>query len=90
MYFPTVKHAIEWSMKTGQLRNVESARVSVRGQLRLLDEGELEELKGGSLFGKCVQFSCFEQKSFKIKVDRNFVITIVDCKLFLQPRVLCQ
>lgn len=45
VYFPTVKHAIEWSMKTGQLRNVESARVSVRGQLRLLDEGELEELK---------------------------------------------
>jgi len=45
VYFPTVKHAIEWSMKTGQLRNIESARVSIRGQLRLLEDGELEQLK---------------------------------------------
>lgn len=45
VYFPTVKDAIEWSMKTGQLRNLESARVSVRGQLRLLEDGELDQLK---------------------------------------------
>ena len=32
--FPTIENAIEWSMKSGQVRNSESARVSMPGQLR--------------------------------------------------------
>ena len=31
--FPSIEYAIEWSMKSGQVRNSESARVSMPGQL---------------------------------------------------------
>ena len=32
--FPSLNYAIEWSVRSGQVRNVESARVSMPGQLR--------------------------------------------------------
>ena len=32
--FPSIEYAIEWSMKSGQVRNGESARVSMPGQLK--------------------------------------------------------
>ena len=32
--FPTLEYAIEWSLRSGQVRNTESARVSMAGQLK--------------------------------------------------------
>lgn len=39
-HFPSVEKAIEWSVKAGSLRNIESARVSVPSTLRFSDERE--------------------------------------------------
>ncbi|XP_051960278.1 protein phosphatase methylesterase 1 [Xyrauchen texanus] len=36
--FKSVENAIEWSVKSGQIRNVESARVSMVGQVKKCDE----------------------------------------------------
>ncbi|CAG2197988.1 unnamed protein product [Mytilus edulis] len=32
--FKSLEHAIEWSVRAGQIRNVESAKVSMVGQLK--------------------------------------------------------
>ena len=32
--FPSIENAIEWSMKSGQVRNSDSARISMPGQLK--------------------------------------------------------
>ena len=37
--FPTIEYAIEWAVRSGQVRNVDSARVSMPGQLKNLDSG---------------------------------------------------
>jgi len=39
-HFPSVEKAIEWSVKGGSLRNIESARVSVPSTLKFNDERE--------------------------------------------------
>ncbi|XP_034034601.1 protein phosphatase methylesterase 1 [Thalassophryne amazonica] len=36
--FKSLENAIEWSVKSGQLRNLESARVSMRGQVKKCEE----------------------------------------------------
>ncbi|XP_062341986.1 protein phosphatase methylesterase 1 [Osmerus eperlanus] len=36
--FKSVENAIEWSVKSGQIRNIESARVSMGGQVKKCDE----------------------------------------------------
>ncbi|XP_063042934.1 protein phosphatase methylesterase 1-like [Engraulis encrasicolus] len=36
--FKTIDHAIEWSVKSGQIRNLESARVSMVGQVRSVEQ----------------------------------------------------
>ncbi|KAK3555634.1 hypothetical protein QTP86_025638, partial [Hemibagrus guttatus] len=36
--FKSVENAIEWSVKSGQIRNIESARVSMVGQVKKCDE----------------------------------------------------
>ncbi|KAL2079350.1 hypothetical protein ACEWY4_025094 [Coilia grayii] len=43
--FKTIDHAIEWSVKSGQIRNLESAKVSMVGQVRRFEgeEGESTE-----------------------------------------------
>ncbi|XP_071126223.1 protein phosphatase methylesterase 1-like [Mytilus edulis] len=38
--FKSLEHAIEWSVRAGQIRNVESAKVSMVGQLKRLDTAE--------------------------------------------------
>lgn len=38
--FKSMEHAIEWSVRAGQIRNVESAKVSMVGQLKRLDTAE--------------------------------------------------
>ncbi|XP_074654897.1 protein phosphatase methylesterase 1-like [Tubulanus polymorphus] len=37
--FESLERAIEWSLKTGQIRNIDSAKVSVIGQLKSIDSG---------------------------------------------------
>lgn len=39
--FRSLEHAIEWCVRTGQIRNVDSARVSMPGQLKNVKTGEL-------------------------------------------------
>ncbi|XP_034252913.1 protein phosphatase methylesterase 1 [Thrips palmi] len=39
--FRSLEQAIEWCVRTGQIRNVESAKVSMPGQLRNIKTGEL-------------------------------------------------
>ncbi|XP_061559145.1 protein phosphatase methylesterase 1 [Phycodurus eques] len=36
--FKSLENAIEWSVKSGQIRNIESARVSMRGQVKRCEE----------------------------------------------------
>ncbi|KAG9347088.1 hypothetical protein JZ751_006015, partial [Albula glossodonta] len=38
--FKSIDHAIEWSVKSGQIRNLESAKVSMVGQVRRCEEEE--------------------------------------------------
>ncbi|XP_067136169.1 protein phosphatase methylesterase 1-like [Centruroides vittatus] len=35
--FPTIENAVEWCVRSGQVRNIESARVSMPGQLKCCD-----------------------------------------------------
>lgn len=37
--FKSLENAIEWSVKSGQIRNIESARVSMGGQVKKCEEG---------------------------------------------------
>ncbi|XP_077984952.1 protein phosphatase methylesterase 1-like [Glandiceps talaboti] len=43
--FKSLENAIEWSMKSGQIRNLESAKVSMIGQLRRIDSNETPSLE---------------------------------------------
>ena len=38
--FPSLTYAIEWSVRSGQVRNVDSARVSMPGQLKSTATGK--------------------------------------------------
>uniref|UniRef100_A0A3Q0RN12 Protein phosphatase methylesterase 1 n=1 Tax=Amphilophus citrinellus TaxID=61819 RepID=A0A3Q0RN12_AMPCI len=46
--FKSMDHAIEWSVKSGQIRNLESARVSVVGQIKRCEVEEAETLEQAS------------------------------------------
>merc|ERR550539_2166065 len=37
--FPSLEYAIEWAVRSGQVRNLESARVSMPGQLKDIETG---------------------------------------------------
>ena len=37
--FPSLAYAVEWSVRSGQVKNVDSARVSMPGQLKSTDTG---------------------------------------------------
>ncbi|CAI9730620.1 protein phosphatase methylesterase 1-like [Octopus vulgaris] len=39
-FFRSIEEAIEWSLRSGQLRNVESAKISLVGQVKRVDTGE--------------------------------------------------
>ncbi|XP_061664538.1 protein phosphatase methylesterase 1-like [Syngnathoides biaculeatus] len=43
--FKSMDHAIEWSVKSGQIRNLESARVSMVGQIKRCEAEEAETLE---------------------------------------------
>lgn len=38
--FPTLQNAIEWSVRSGQTKNLEAARVSMPGQLKNIETGQ--------------------------------------------------
>lgn len=42
-HFKSIEYAIEWVNRTGQIRNLESARVSMIGQLREMEEHEVPQ-----------------------------------------------
>ncbi|XP_037118630.1 protein phosphatase methylesterase 1-like isoform X2 [Syngnathus acus] len=44
--FKSLDHAIEWSVKSGQIRNLESARVSMVGQIKRCEAEEADTLEG--------------------------------------------
>ncbi|XP_059210947.1 protein phosphatase methylesterase 1-like [Centropristis striata] len=46
--FKSVDHAIEWSVKSGQIRNLESARVSMVGQIKRCEVEEADTLEQAS------------------------------------------
>ncbi|XP_075891448.1 protein phosphatase methylesterase 1-like [Nelusetta ayraudi] len=46
--FKSVDHAIEWSVKSGQIRNLESARVSMVGQIKRCEVDEADPLEQAS------------------------------------------
>ncbi|XP_065078361.1 protein phosphatase methylesterase 1 [Ochlerotatus camptorhynchus] len=39
--FKSIQHAVEWSVRSGQIRNIESARVSMPGQIVNIETGKL-------------------------------------------------
>eukprot|EP00106_Octopus_bimaculoides_P010804 XP_014778246.1 PREDICTED: protein phosphatase methylesterase 1-like [Octopus bimaculoides] len=39
-FFSSIEEAIEWSLRSGQLRNIESAKISLVGQVKRVDTGE--------------------------------------------------
>ncbi|XP_071847206.1 protein phosphatase methylesterase 1-like isoform X2 [Apostichopus japonicus] len=41
--FQSIEYAIEWVTRTGQIKNLESARVSMIGQLQPMDQNEMAE-----------------------------------------------
>uniref|UniRef100_A0A3B4YWQ4 Protein phosphatase methylesterase 1 n=1 Tax=Stegastes partitus TaxID=144197 RepID=A0A3B4YWQ4_9TELE len=43
--FKSMDHAIEWSVKSGQIRNLESARVSMVGQIKRCEVEEVDSLE---------------------------------------------
>ena len=43
--FPSIENAIEWSMKSGQVRNSDSARISMPGQLKNSDSDQCVALE---------------------------------------------
>ncbi len=45
--FRSLEYAVEWSVRSGQVRNVESARVSMPGQLKSAETGECAAAKVG-------------------------------------------
>ncbi|XP_072315243.1 protein phosphatase methylesterase 1-like [Eucyclogobius newberryi] len=46
--FKSMEHAIEWSVKSGQIQNLESARVSMAGQIKRCDAEESDSLDSAS------------------------------------------
>uniref|UniRef100_A0A3B4WAE5 Protein phosphatase methylesterase 1 n=1 Tax=Seriola lalandi dorsalis TaxID=1841481 RepID=A0A3B4WAE5_SERLL len=46
--FKSMDHAIEWSVKSGQIRNLESARVSMVGQIKRCEVEETDALEQAS------------------------------------------
>ncbi|KAJ8403634.1 hypothetical protein AAFF_G00349600 [Aldrovandia affinis] len=44
--FKSMDHAIEWSVKSGQIRNLKSAKVSIVGQVRRCEGEEEDPLQG--------------------------------------------
>ncbi|XP_048091969.1 protein phosphatase methylesterase 1-like [Alosa alosa] len=52
--FKTIDHAIEWSVKSGQIRNLESAKVSMVGQVRRREGEEGDTAEQVSPVGECV------------------------------------
>ncbi|XP_061921768.1 protein phosphatase methylesterase 1-like [Entelurus aequoreus] len=46
--FKSMDHAIEWSVKSGQIRNLESARVSMVGQIKRCEVEETDSLEQAS------------------------------------------
>ncbi|XP_054609742.1 protein phosphatase methylesterase 1-like isoform X1 [Dunckerocampus dactyliophorus] len=46
--FKSMDHAIEWSVKSGQIRNLESARVSMVGQIKRCEMEETDTLEQAS------------------------------------------
>ncbi|XP_061769374.1 protein phosphatase methylesterase 1-like isoform X2 [Nerophis ophidion] len=46
--FKSMDHAIEWSVKSGQIRNLESARVSMAGQIKRCEVEETDSLEQAS------------------------------------------
>ncbi|XP_028330656.1 protein phosphatase methylesterase 1-like isoform X2 [Gouania willdenowi] len=46
--FNSMEHAIEWSVKSGQIRNLESARVSMVGQIKRCEVEETDPLEQAS------------------------------------------
>ncbi|CAM9608271.1 unnamed protein product [Lampetra planeri] len=48
--FKSVENAIEWSVKSGQIRNLESARVSMGGQVKRCESGNASPSKGNGSF----------------------------------------
>ncbi|TGZ63440.1 hypothetical protein CRM22_006926 [Opisthorchis felineus] len=59
-FFESLSHAIEWSVRSCQLRNVRSARVSFPGQLKRIATGQTatcEMEQGKALIFSCPKFS---------------------------------
>ncbi|KER28271.1 hypothetical protein T265_13620, partial [Opisthorchis viverrini] len=59
-FFQSLSHAIEWSVRSCQLRNVQSARVSFPGQLKRIATGQTatcEMEQGKALIFSCPKFS---------------------------------
>ncbi|XP_065667486.1 protein phosphatase methylesterase 1 isoform X2 [Hydra vulgaris] len=52
--FKSTDQAIEWSLRSGTLRNIESARVSVPGQIRRRNALKVKALKDSSLYNQTI------------------------------------
>ncbi len=63
--FPTLEYAIEWSLRSGQVRNTASARVSMAGQLK------------NSTTNKCAVFETTATEKVRIMLVNSFSIRIL-------------
>jgi protein phosphatase methylesterase 1 len=44
-HFPSIENAVEWSLRSGQVRNTDSARISMPGQLKNAQNGSCAALE---------------------------------------------
>ena len=75
--FPSLDYAIEWAVRSGQVKNLESARVSIPGQLKCIETGHCsaqavqldmnsrqpieEQPSRGSSFSNCISDTISEE-----------------------------
>ncbi len=62
--FPSLEYAIEWSQRTGQVRNSEAARVSMAGQLK------------NSINGQCAVHETTDQETSDVSKGQPFLYNI--------------
>ncbi|XP_065352442.1 protein phosphatase methylesterase 1 isoform X1 [Cloeon dipterum] len=67
--FNSLEHAIEWSVRSGQIRNCESAKVSVPGQLKSIKTGEVGVTMISHEAGSSNSIACTEILEEESEVD---------------------
>ena len=72
--FPSIDNAVEWALRTAQVKTVESARVSMPGQLMNVKTGECAANEVPEKEPDVSDFTKKFQSWLKMLISRNFLI----------------